>query len=304
MGQRCCTQVIHATPPRAASNTEGSCGKHDVCQPGQLKAVEQAKADGKMPWSCMGCCKVQWCPGTLQSPARQAPGSSHPAQVLVRRFSLQTSSRNLLTCSKKHSPLVAVGPPLCKVDTSTKLQGQRRAALSCPFWMHKYGNGLILYPLLPPCTWPPPATGTKSFGLSRCCSLAQKLCQGTLCHQAPRCPLPTRACRANKGGFLSNKRSKGMKCRKSQLFLLVGRRCLRSLCGAHLVCKALPLVPSPIHTLSTREMGDQSGRRRREEQALLWRKDVKPVQSSGCSGSANWGAPETQSPLEEHLAGK
>lgn len=144
--------------------------------------MEQAKGDGKTPCSCMGCCKVQWCPSILQTPTRPAPGSSHPAPVLLRRFSLQTSSRNLLTSSKKprHSSLVAVGPLLCKGDTSTKLQGQRRAPLSCQFWMHNYGNGLILYLLLRPCTRPPPATGTKSFGLSRCCSCAKAVSRDTV----------------------------------------------------------------------------------------------------------------------------
>lgn len=55
-----------------------------------------------------------------------------------------------------------------------------KAPLSCQFWMHNYGNGLILYLLLPPCTRPPPETGTKSFGLSRCCSCAKAVSRDTV----------------------------------------------------------------------------------------------------------------------------
>lgn len=81
------TEMLHAGnkySPRATNNTERRWGKHDGCQSGQLKAVDQAKGDRKMPCSCVGCCNVRWCPGMLQTPGTPSswltPPSPGPAE--------------------------------------------------------------------------------------------------------------------------------------------------------------------------------------------------------------------------------
>lgn len=120
---------------------------------------------------------------------------------------------------------------------------------------------------------------------------------------AEKCPPPMRACRANKGGFLSNKRSKGMKCQKLQPFLLAGHQCLHLLCRAHPACKALPLVLSPIYTLSTWEMGDQTGRRRRRRiEYRFGGRRLSQCRARAAQGLQTGELLKLKSPLEMHLA--
>lgn len=141
---------------------------------------------------------------------------------------------------------------------ATCWQSSRDKSSGCQFWMHDCRHGLILYPLLPPLH--PATTSNRAKILwSEPQPLLRKNPEprDAVLAGAERCPLPTRACRANKGGSLSNKRSKGMKYQDC--------RCLHLPCRACLACKALPLVLSPIYTLSAWEMGDRTGRRRRRE---------------------------------------